>query len=370
MTVSFPAGYKCDEIIAELYPEIERRVMGFIKKRSFDVSSRVPTIDIDDAIQEGRLALLSALIKFDFNKSKGKLESYVGRVLINTYYCMMYEAMTKSRVPHVMVQDEDGNWIDKPRFPISFECMVNPSDDGDAIAYEPPSDYEDPEQYVLRRQLGDMKMRMINKLKDGSHGFEQAVFTLKVNPTPEFLTSLENQGINIEAPDFQVTSDMIGKFLGKNKNAVDWAMHKIKKMFTEMAKFDDDFSDLFEDAIGNRGWPMVHMRKGDCEDKNFKVRTLKKRRLDPRPNAKFYQDGDSEQGAGEVGADGMPYWWRKIERYAWGSYVLLKKGDEWITLVIEGRFNPLTGEVFGDNGMREDLPVGWYKTLAKELNNG
>jgi hypothetical protein len=38
-------------------------------------------------------------------------------------------------------------------------------------------------------------------------------------------------------------------------------------------------------------------------------------------------------------------------------------------LVIEGRFNPLTGEVFGDGGMREDIPVGWYKTLVKELRN-
>jgi len=380
MTVSFPAGFKCDGIINEVYPEIERRVFPYIKQRSRRIAHMLPGIELDDAIQEGRLALLSALAKFDFNKNKGKLESYVGRVLINTYHCMVYESLTQSKVPHVMAKDENGNWVKRPRFPISLDAMLAPTDD-EVCPYEPPDEkWVSPEQEIthhqLRSDVGKFTMKMYNKLT----GTERLVFRCKVHPPAEMLDMLYTEGVEFVyrdeggelalEPGFQVTNRQIAKYIKIDKNAVDWAMHKVKKLFTEIAKYDDDFSDLFGDVVIGRGWPMIHMTRGEHHDIEWAKRIIKKRCLDSVPLAGYMQEQDHFQTAGEVGQDGKPKWVRMIKRYAWGSEVTLKRGKEYVTMVIEGRFNPLTGEVFGEDGMREDVPVSWYKTLVKELKHG
>jgi hypothetical protein len=380
MTVSFPAGFRCDSVINEVYPEIERKLYPYIWKRSKRISSMLPGIELDDAIQEGRLALLSALAKFDFNKNKGKLESYVGRVLINTYHCMVYEALTQSKVPHVMAQDEHGNWVKRPRFPISLDAMLSPDDD-EVCSFEPKDEkWVSPVQEIVHHQLkldvGKFTMKMYNTLT----GIEREVFRCKVHPPTELLRMLYNDDVEfvykddsgkyVLEPGFQVTNRQIAKWLPIDKNAVDWAMHKVKKLFTELAKFDEDFSDLFDDVVIGRGWPMIHTRRGTPNEiEGFEKLIMKKRCLDTRPVAGCCQEADHLQTAGEIDEAGKPFWSRKIERYAWGSIVELKKGKEYVKLVIEGRFNPLTGEVFGDGGMREDIPVGWYKTLVKELRN-
>lgn len=373
-TVLFPQGFHCNDIINELYPLVEQRMLPLIKIRSRKLSSFTANIEFDDAVQEGRLALLAAIAKFDFNKAKnGKLEGYVQRVITNTYHGMLYEALAQARVPYVWRKDDSGQWIRKPRFPLSLDAMLAAEGEHDA-PFEPT--YEDqavPDDSIYEEQIApvarQLNMKMLFKLKGRDEGsWEKDVFKCKVHPPPELLSMMQDDGEEIDLEDpasVRVGNKHVAKYLGINKNMVDWAMHKIKKLFTSLAKYDEDFSEMFDDIVLRKGWPMIHYVRGDKHDEAFQARILKKRKLDTRPLDNGWPEPET---AGESCCDGTPYWSRLVKNYSWGSKVVLKRGQEYVTMVIEGRLNLITGEVFGDDGLCESLPISWYGQLSRALN--
>lgn len=371
-TVSFPQDFRCDGLINEMYLLVEPRMLPLIKIRSRKLSSFTPNIEFEDAVQEGRLALLAAISKFDFNKVNGRLEGYVQRVITNTYHCMLYEALTQSRVPYVWRKDDDGQWIKKPRFPLSLDAMLAAEGENEA-PFEPTyEDQSNPDDEIYSEQLApvarQLNMRMLFKLKGRDEGsWEKEVFRCKVHPPAELLSMMKDDGEDVDMDDptsVCVGNKHIAKYLGINKNMVDWAMHKVKKLFTSLAKYDEDFSEIFDDIVNNKGWPMIHYVRGDNHDEAFQARILKKRKLDTRPLDKGWPESEN---AGEECYDGTPYWSRLVQNYPWGSKVVLKRGQEYVTMVIEGRLNLITGEVFGDDGLCENLPISWYGQLARAL---
>jgi len=357
MTVHFPRGYKCSDYEREVWPEMERRMLPFIKAKANRIKRWVNGVDYEDAVQEGRMALLAALSKYDCEK--GELEPYIGRVLDNTYKSMLYEMLCASRMPRAVIRDAKNKWVQIPVPPLSLHTMLQYGNEGhQAASYEPPSGIMTPEDGAkfneLEAQAAIFRMKMLYKLK----GRDKRVFECRTNPPVSLLKMVQNLGGDIANP----TNLHIAEYLGVDKNAVDWSLYKIKGLFTEMAR-RKEFSDLFGDIIVRKGWPMIHVSKKPCHDTDFVGKIIKERKLDPKPIKGYHSEPDFHQQAN----DGTLA--RMIERYPWGCVLVLKRKQLWRTFVIEGRFNPLTGDVFGDDGMRETLPVKWYRKMARELNS-
>lgn len=371
-----PKGYVCDEKLLREYARAEAGILPFLKKQSHKVSSVIPTIDFEDALQEGRSAVIVALVYFDESKGDGRVGPYVWRVVKNAYYAMVYEALTKCKVPYVNGVDADGNSIRKPAFPISLDTMLS-TENGER-RYEVPDDSLTPDDEVayqrMRSEVGRFTMKMYNALT----GIDYDVFTCKVHPAKKdgFLNMLYMEGVNfvyrndqgtlVLADDFDVGAEHIGKYLGMNKNAVGWSLYKIRKLFLEMARYDKNFIGLFNDMVIDRRWPMVHMVKGTAENLDFEREVFQKRCLNPK------QTKPSEYAVGEkIGKNGIPYYSRLIKWYEWGAVVTVKRGKDYYTIIAEGRFNPLTGAVFGAGikEAQEHIPLNWYRNVAKGLRD-
>lgn len=365
MTVSFPEGFTCPPILRDIYPECEREMLPHIKRKAWRVRSIAPHMDLDDAIQEGRLALLSALIRYDFNRCDGDLKRYAGVALDNCYRDMFYRALAQVRMPRGVVRDLDGEWRLTPVVPMSLDEMLDMELAREELHSLVPEPDDVLEQSELDFEAQRFKMKLMNRLK----GRAKEVFDCKVNPSTELLKMCDNLSIELcgsvdedGAPcDIEVPNYAIAKFLKINKNQVDWCVYKIKGAFTQLAK-NIDFSELFGDVVESKGWPMIHTDSAEGHNKAFVRRTLLLRGLDPKPTKGWDKEPDHFQSHNSVS--------RWIERYPWGMVMVLKMDEEWVTMVIEGeRVNTSSGAVFGKDGLHEDIidHVPWYRDVVKRL---
>jgi len=362
--VHFPKGYKCSKAYHDMWPDLERQMLPFIKAKAKKVKRFVHGLDMDDAIQEGRLALLAALIRYDYNK--GEFQRYAGKVLDNTYNDMMYGMLMQSRMPRAVVRDYNGEWVEKAQPPLSMNSLMGEMEYESAVLGSPwrrksrrglisktVDPYEGTKNGELEEQAKVFNLKMLNSLT----GRDKDVFECRTNPSVDFLKMVQNIGGNIYEP----TNLNIAQYLGVDKNAVDWSLYKIRAVFTKMAR-NKEFSDLFGEVVESNEWPMIHMSTKARHDIEFVKKIIRSRRLDPKPMDGYHHEPDFYQQAGEYS--------RMIERYPWGIVLVVSNLDVCRTLVIEGKFNPNTGEVFGQSGARETIPVNWYKKLAKEMARG
>lgn len=337
--VNFPENFQCDDIQRELYAALEARMMPVIRRKAQRVRG---VVDLDEAVQQGRLTVLKAMASFDINRGHGALDHYVGTCLDNTFSQIFNRANTEGRMPRVPVRD-GAQWVRVRKAPVSLRPEI----------HDTPSDEAGPDADVLTAESEDrvrkFRVRMVTKLK----GNDRAVFMAKVCPSPDLLLLVRNLGDDEEEPPSNVA---ISKHLGISKNAVDYSLAKIRQLATEMAD-DVEWKDVFT-AGRAKGWALVH----DASGEGFVRKVLEQRRLDPRPLPRCHLDADFHQAAGIYA--------RRIERYPWGAVVVCQRGDEVRTLVIEGRFKARTGEVFGLNGTRREIPVEWYAELVKALKEG
>lgn len=347
MAATFPKGWVCPEAVREMYVDHEKALMPIIKAKSMRLN-RFARVDIDDAIQEGRLALLSALARYDVNRAPhGDANRFIMVVLNNTYKGLLYEALSQSRMPRMAVQGMDGEWKMAPRVPLSLDEALE-----DTYTTQ---DEDSPETDCVRTELETQarvfRLRMLNRLQ----GHDLDVFNCRVNPPAEFLKMVQNQGGDVYDP----TNLHIAQYLSISKNEVDGCLYRIKTIFTKMCR-DSDFIDLFGDTINGRGnWPMIHVSTKDIHDVEFVKEIIAARSLDPRPVEGYHKYKDHCQIA--------PGCARMIERYSWGIVLVLRFEGECRTMVIEGKFNPVSGDVFGKSGAREKIRVPWYQRLVKTL---
>lgn len=365
---------KCGKEINEVYERTLNSVLPFIKRRSRYVSSVIPSIDYDDALQEGRLAVVVALAKCDREKYDD-IKPYVLKIIKNAYKRMVYETLTQTRIPHVNVMDEDGNINKKPVYPISLDVMME-SKDGSGVTNYMNSIEDDknmsPEKTVINNrmssELGKFTMKIYNRLS----GVDYEVFKCKVHPPQDFLDMMYMDGVDFVyrtdngelrlIEDFTVPVEHISKYLNVNRNAVGWSLYKIRKVFLDMAKNDEDFSELFEDLIIDRRWPQILWKAASNEDLDFKRMVFKKHALSTIQIKEYdYSVSKRKDSVGD------PYYSRLIKWYTWGCTITIKRDNIYYTMVAIGRLNIRTGAVFGDNDSQLHLPMKWYKSMAKEL---
>jgi hypothetical protein len=329
--------------LRELFPEVERSVRPIILAHSKKISAALG-IPMDDAIQEATLALYKALQGYDFNKSHGGIHRFTDVVLRNCAASMIYSATTTARVPHVVYSEAGTLKVMKQRRLVSLDD-IEPG-----TGFQPATDWGDPEVECMRAELENkravLRMRLINKLTER----ELAIFKCLSQPAEAFLIYLRNIGCEGDP-----THAAIARYLGIGKNAVDWATLCIRSKFTRLA--EEEFPDLVQGHLENGTWPMIHVSRINRPDHEFVANVLRERGLDPRP----------AEPARDIEISGQ--WAREVQNYPWGVVLIMKMGDTYRTLVIEGRFNKISGGVSGADGtwkyVTEEVP--WYPKLVREL---
>lgn len=323
-----------------LYKDIEREVMPIIRGAATAFARRLGT-DTDDAIQEGRMALLEALSRYDYNLSKGGIFNYARTAVRQAMYGLLYTATTKSRQPHIVIE-ENGELKTIRSWPAlmgDFElsvCEVTPDPERAAMDAE------------MAEALTGLKMRLVNRLND----FQSKVFACLSNQDQGFILYLRN----IQVADEK--NAQIAAYLGTGKNHVDWAVHQIKHHFTELA--ERQFSDIVNKAVKEGKWPMFHVSlRGN--DVAFIQKVIAEQGLDPRPT-----------GAPEVKRADVKgvLCLRSVETYSWGSVIHLRFGVKTATVIAEGRFNAISGEVLTSTGLWKNIKteLPWYAAAQRVLS--
>lgn len=337
--------WRCPEQIKQMYPEMEALVMPMIRQKAARFARRNAGVGLEDAIQEGRMALMRAMTQYDYNKAQGEFQRYANTVLDNTYNGLIYRELARARMPRVATQ-ENGKWKEAPRAPLSLNDEAY-AYIADSVA-APPTEERD---HALEQRVAVMKIRLLNGLKTER---DRQVFRCRTNPPLELWRAIEDAGRDPAAPE----SADIARHLGLTKNAVDWSLHKIRELFLRLSR--ENFSDLYGNRVLDKGWAVIHLSpERNANDFNFVRDTIQRRRLCADPLADSSQKSDHHQKLGDFV--------RIIERYAWGVVLFIQNDFERRTMVIEGRFNPLTGEAFGDNGSHDRLTVPWYFKMAKQM---
>lgn len=335
--------WNCPEELKTIYPEVEQLVMPLLKRKAQKVARRNAGITFDDAFQEGRLALMRSLTHYDYNRAQGEIQRYVNKVLDNTFNGLIYRELMRTRMPRAIYL-ENGEWKSSPRAPASIDDME----------YDPAApDNEEFEFGQSEKRVALMKMKILFRLKNER---DREVFRCKTNPPLELWQQIKNDGRDPANPD---ASD-IAKFLGYTKNSIDWSLYKIRQEFTYLSR--TQFSDLYGELIGPAMRPRIHMsEETEAADDDFVAEVIAQRGLDSRPNLDSTEQIDHAQVCG--------VYTRIIDRYPWGCVLTISNNEEVRTIVLEGKFNVLLGEVFSaTGGLHEPIPVPWYGHLAKVLH--
>lgn len=330
----------------ELYPQVEQAVRPIILAHAKKISAAL-RIPMDDAIQECALALYKGLQGYDYNRSHGGIHRYANTVLRNSAASIIVGNTTTARVPHVVYREDGELKVAKKRALASLDELV-PSTGWPSI--QPAHPGGTPEDASIGREIDQrrakLKMRLVNKLTDR----ERAIFNCLTQPTEAFLIFMRNIGAQ------EPTHTVIARFLGISKNGVDYGAYNIRSKFTRLAEIE--FPDLIEGHLERGTWPMIHISRTGKPDHEFAASVIAARGLDPRPN-------DPARDIDVAGG-----WAREVQNYPWGVVLILRKKDAYRTLVIEGRFNRLSGGVAGTDGTWKNVSdvVPWYPKLVRELN--
>lgn len=331
--------------INDLYGDVEQAVKPVVLSHAMRLARAGIGMTMDEALQECRVALWRALHGYDFDKSNGGIHRFVDKVLRNNALSIIYANTTMPRMPHTVYSEGGKTKVVKHRL-LSLDGL--PSDD-DRPSFEPPGCEADPEQQVLDDEAASKRRKLVMRLYNKLGPRERKVYDLKCRPTEAFMVYLRNIGLD------EPTHTAIAKYIGVSKNSVDYSAHIIRDTFTKLA--EKEFTELIQDHIDNGSWPMIHVSREPGPDHDFIRQIIAERNLDPRPTG----SRDIEK-KGDIG--------REITPYPWGVVIVLRRGEQFRTLVVEGRFNKITGSVFGSvEGTHKRIPdvVPWYDQLSKEL---
>ena len=335
------------EAIKELYPDVERRVLPVIKNRAKRLRG-ISDMDVDDAIQEARVALLKAMARFDFNASDGDFAPYMSVVVVNTCRALYAKSRQARRMPRAPSYGRDG-WELVPTGLLSIDG--NPSEGNDRHRLLAPMDAEPLVDSSMEFRESAMRVSSFRRAMEEQLGErEQQVLRCRIDPPSALVDQIEGEGGDASRP----SNIDIGKYLGLNKNQMDWAFYKIRNVFTEVAS-QVRFSDVFADLVKGTGWPVIHVSQGDEYNNGFVQQTIQSRCLHGPHRS------DTMESC-ELGS-------RRVVEYPWGAVIVVEKHGICWTVVAEGNFNPRSGEVTGALGARKLLPIEGYMQLARALAN-
>lgn len=191
--------------INELYPDLHSQLDKLVRMKARKLARYMP---VEDAEQEGRMAMLRALKSYDINKSNGDLERYVGRCLDNAFRALYSRCVAQRRMPRVAVQTHEG-YVLAPLAPASLDD------------HDHPSCVMDPEAALGDHQECEVIHLTLCEIKSTLNQREAAVLSLMMDPPPE----VESDG--------RATNIGIARYMGLTKNQVDYAIQKVRRVIME-----------------------------------------------------------------------------------------------------------------------------------------
>ena len=113
----------CSDVLKSGWPEIEAKLLPLIEAKAKGVKKFVPNnyFDYEDAVQEGRIALLEAYSKYE--SERGELLNFASVVLNNRFKTLIWRMLAQRRTPRSYVREGD-NWIEMTvpmNFTISYD---------------------------------------------------------------------------------------------------------------------------------------------------------------------------------------------------------------------------------------------------------
>jgi len=328
----------------ELFRGVEQVLRPVIINHALRLS-RAIGMQMDDAMQEHRVAIAKAMMGYDYNRARGGLHRFADQVLRHNTLSLIYKYTTETRTPHTVCEIDGVHKVVKWK----VASLDEQTADGAQTIPPPASDDADPEADMLLREAHERRRKLLMKLYSKLTERERIVFECKCRPDDAFLVYMRNIGAS------EPTHPVIAQYIGIDKNAVDYSAHHIRDKFTKLA--EQEFPDLIEQHITDGTWPMIHHTAGGSADYDFVSRIISERKLDPRP-----------VGAREIRVKDV--WGMDKESYPWGVVLILKNGSDYRTLIIEGRVNLSSGGVFGlADGTHKSMidVVPWYPKLNKGL---
>lgn len=308
-----------------MYNDIERQLMPMIRRKAARLRG---FMDMDDAIQEARLVLFRALQSYDYNRQPD-LERYVGVCLNNAFAGQYNKATAQCRMPRRPALQTDGSYAKVPTLPASMDMEPQSQDQGPECVLESSMQKVDVDLII-----GATEALLSERERD--------VLLCFLQPPPGVKSVPGDSGFNLE----------VAAYLGMTKNMIDWTLHRVRQALLEVFRFSE-FSEGIGKLVGGPGWP--HLSHSPYwADTDMLEWTISDRGLDGKVR--------SEERQGIPGAER----WSIV--YDWGEALFLRFGETAASLVMEGRFNPVCGILFGSQHGSQAIPVPWYQRCMRAVN--
>jgi len=218
----------------DLYGQVESLVIPIIESNAKKFHRQL-NMTLDEARQEARIGLMLALREYDYNASRGGIYNYAAKAVRRHFLKVWAAFRTQSRHPH-MVVIQDGK---KKAVPVAF-AEPDPWIEGDFMDALPGL-LGPPEAPLLLREGEDTARRLRAALEGSLSDRDRAVLECKIDP-PRGLRMLMCEECATEP-----TIQLIGRYLGLSKNAVDWALRRIREVTADLVA--EEFSELSSLAV-------------------------------------------------------------------------------------------------------------------------
>ena len=198
-----------NEVFNEMYPDLHHQLDRLVRMKARKLARYMP---VEDAEQEGRMAMVRALKAYDCNKANGSLECFVGACLDNAFRAVYAKCVAQRRMPRVAIQDGEGYTL-RPTQPSSLDAM-----NAEEVF---PSCVPSPESGVADMQESSNIRSTLCEIRETLTQREASVLTLMMDPPPE----VEDGG--------RATNIGIARYMGLTKNQVDYAVQKVRRAILE-----------------------------------------------------------------------------------------------------------------------------------------
>lgn len=235
-------------VSGELYREVEQLVWPVLNSNARRFRRQL-NMTMEEAIQEARYGLMLALRQYDYNESHGGIYSFAAKSVRRHFLKAWMAYRTQARHPHVVIVDEMGkrkavlqNFVDHESivadtFRVGGRNQVGSAQSRrgsfiDAI----PGALGAPDADRVRRDSEETVRRLLEAIEASLSDKDRAVLQCKIDP-PRGL-----QAIMFDECATEPTIPMICKHLGISKNAVDWAIRRIREATSTLIQ--RDFSEM------------------------------------------------------------------------------------------------------------------------------
>lgn len=218
-----------------LYEQVESMVTPIIESNAKKFHRQL-NMTLDEARQEARFGLMLALREYDYNASRGGVFNFASTAVLRHFLKVWAAYRTQQRHPHMVVVDDSGN---RKAVPVAF-AEPDPSCEGDFLDALPGL-LEATDGPLMLREGEGTAQRLRTALEGQLSPRDRAVLECKIDP-PRGLRMLMCAECTPEP-----TIQLIGRHLGLSKNAVDWALRRIRE--TTLTLIAGEFSELSSLAV-------------------------------------------------------------------------------------------------------------------------